>query len=31
MRFGALERYGEVFSGALIALIGAAFLFWPAI
>lgn len=29
LRFGALERYGEVLSGALIALVGVAFWIWP--
>jgi hypothetical protein len=31
VRLGAFERYGEVMSGAFIALIGAAFWLWPAI
>jgi hypothetical protein len=26
---GPLERYGEVFSGVVVALVGAAFLIWP--
>jgi hypothetical protein len=29
VRFGALERYGEVASGAFIALVGLAFWIWP--
>ena len=29
VRFGAFERYGEVLSGAVIALIGVAFWIWP--
>ncbi|MBV9219771.1 MAG: hypothetical protein JOY94_10170 [Methylobacteriaceae bacterium] len=29
VRLGPIERYGEVLSGALIALIGLAFLIWP--
>jgi hypothetical protein len=29
VRLGALERYGEVLSGAFIALVGIAFWFWP--
>ncbi len=29
IEFGALERYGEVASGGLVALVGAAFLLWP--
>ena len=29
IRFGALERYGEVASGAIVALVGIAFLLWP--
>ena len=29
MSFGPLERYGEVLSGAAIALVGVAFLVWP--
>ena len=29
VRLGALERYGEVLSGALIALIGVVFWIWP--
>jgi nickel/cobalt transporter (NicO) family protein len=29
VRLGALERYGEVLSGAFIALIGVAFWVWP--
>ncbi len=28
-RFGAVERYGEVLSGAFIALVGLAFWIWP--
>lgn len=28
LRFGRFERYGEVFSGAFIALLGLLFLFW---
>jgi hypothetical protein len=31
LRFGAVERYGEVASGAVIALLGAAFGMWPAL
>jgi nickel/cobalt transporter (NicO) family protein len=31
IRFGALERYGEVLSGAFIALVGVAFWIWPVI
>ena len=31
VRLGAFERYGEVFSGAFIALIGVAFWIWPAL
>jgi ABC-type nickel/cobalt efflux system permease component RcnA len=30
LRFGALERYGEVLSGAVIALVGLIFGLWPA-
>jgi hypothetical protein len=30
LRLGALERYGEVLSGALIMLVGCTFLVWPA-
>lgn len=29
VRFGALERYGEVLSGAFIALVGLAFWLFP--
>jgi hypothetical protein len=29
LRFGAVERYGEVLSGAFIALVGVVFGFWP--
>jgi len=29
LRLGPLERYGEVISGAVIALVGTAFLIWP--
>jgi hypothetical protein len=29
VRFGAFERYGEVMSGAFIALVGVAFWIWP--
>jgi hypothetical protein len=29
VRFGALERYGEVLSGAFIALVGVVFWIWP--
>jgi hypothetical protein len=29
LRLGALERYGEVLSGAFIALVGLAFWIWP--
>ena len=29
LRFGKLEEYGEVLSGAFIALVGIAFLIWP--
>jgi hypothetical protein len=29
MSFGPLERYGEVLSGAFIAVIGAGFWIWP--
>jgi len=29
VRFGAFERYGEVLSGAFIALVGVAFWVWP--
>jgi hypothetical protein len=29
VRFGAVERYGEVLSGAFIALVGIAFWIWP--
>ncbi len=31
LRFGALERYGEVLSGGFIALVGVAFWLWPVI
>jgi len=31
LRFGTLERYGEVLSGAFIALVGVAFWLWPLI
>jgi hypothetical protein len=31
VHLGAFERYGEVFSGAFIALIGVAFWIWPAL
>jgi len=31
LKLGALERYGEVFSGAFIALVGVAFGLWPAL
>jgi len=31
VRFGALERYGEVMSGAFIALVGVAFWLWPVV
>lgn len=31
VRLGAFERYGEVLSGALIALVGLAFWIWPVI
>lgn len=31
LRLGAVERWGEVLSGALIALVGVAFGLWPAI
>ena len=30
MSFGPLERYGEVLSGTIVAVIGLAFLVWPA-
>lgn len=30
MSFGPLERYGEVLSGTIVAVIGLAFLIWPA-
>ncbi len=30
LHFGAFERYGEVLSGAFIALVGVAFWLWPA-
>jgi hypothetical protein len=29
VRFGAIERYGEVLSGAFISLVGIAFWIWP--
>lgn len=29
VRLGALERYGEVLSGAFIALVGLVFWIWP--
>jgi hypothetical protein len=29
VRLGALERYGEVLSGAFITLVGMVFLVWP--
>jgi nickel/cobalt transporter (NicO) family protein len=29
LRFGALERYGEVLSGAFISLVGVGFWLWP--
>ena len=29
VRLGSFERYGEVFSGAFIALVGLAFWIWP--
>jgi ABC-type nickel/cobalt efflux system permease component RcnA len=29
VRLGPLERYGEIISGAFIAVVGAVFLFWP--
>ena len=29
VRLGAFERYGEVLSGAFIALVGVAFWIWP--
>jgi nickel/cobalt transporter (NicO) family protein len=31
LRFGTVERYGEVASGAVIALVGVAFGIWPAL
>lgn len=31
VRLGPLERYGEVISGAFIALVGVVFWVWPAI
>ena len=31
VRLGAFERYGEVLSGAFIALVGFAFWIWPVI
>jgi hypothetical protein len=31
MKFAAFEKYGEVLSGAFIALVGAVFLLWPVI
>jgi hypothetical protein len=29
VRLGAFERYGEVLSGAFLALVGVAFWLWP--
>jgi len=29
LKFGAVERYGEVSSGAVIVLVGFAFWLWP--
>jgi hypothetical protein len=29
LRFGPVERYGEVLSGAFIALVGVVFWIWP--
>ena len=29
VRLGAVERYGEVLSGALIMIVGVAFWLWP--
>jgi len=29
VRFGAVERYGEVLSGVFIAVVGLAFWIWP--
>ncbi len=29
VRLGAFERYGEVLSGAFIAMVGVAFWIWP--
>jgi hypothetical protein len=31
LRLGAVERYGEVLSGAVIALVGVVFGLWPAL
>jgi nickel/cobalt transporter (NicO) family protein len=31
MQFGAIERYGEVLSGGVIAVVGLAFWLWPAL
>jgi hypothetical protein len=31
VRLGAFERYGEVLSGAFIALVGVAFWIWPVV
>jgi hypothetical protein len=31
VKLGAFERYGEVLSGAFIALVGVAFWIWPII
>jgi hypothetical protein len=31
LRLGAFERYGEVLSGAVIALVGVIFGLWPAL
>ena len=31
VNLGAFERYGEVFSGAFIALVGVAFWLWPVV
>ncbi len=31
LRFGVVERYGEVASGAVIALVGIIFGLWPAL
>jgi len=30
VKLGPIERYGEVLSGSLVALVGCAFLIWPA-